>query len=121
MSEKLGKAHLIKNYKDHLQDQYMDLDDNIQLFQDTDNLLERDFAFNQIKKNLWNINQFKETLKTLGYVYDYADDLEEYIVKHGVILNEYADLYGASDEDGKNRVKERNFIIESGIYHVLNS
>ena len=109
----------VEEYKLNLKVQYASLEDNLKSFRYARNMLEIHFAFNHIRDDLWNINQFKQSLKKLHSSYDYIHPLEDYIIKHGVILNEHADLYDTQDEALRKRAEERRYIIHDGIYYVL--
>ena len=112
-------TELIKHYKLGLEEQFKSLDADIKLFRDAYNFLDQRLIYQTIKSDLWNINQSRESLKQFHSEYEHVHPLEKYIVDRGVILNEHIDLYYSRDEAEQNRSKERNSIIESGIYECI--
>lgn len=109
----------IQNLKDNLKGFYKSLDvDIISYYEKVDNALSQDFKYEEIRGNLWNINQTKVSLKEKGVIIEEEHPLEKYLREKGIVLNEAIDLYYTDDKVLKQRQKWRNLVLRDGIWYV---
>lgn len=109
----------IQDLKDNLKGFYKSLDvDIISYYEKVDNALSQDFKYDEIKGNLWNINQVKVSLKEKGVIIEEEHPLEKYLREKGIVLNEAIDLYYTDDKVLKQRQKWRNLVLRDGIWYV---